>query len=133
MAYSTVNDLNQLHGETNVSTWADMDEDGDSAAIAARIAYMIAKADSEIDDRLRGSRYQVGNIEQRTSTAPPDRIVWASAVLAGVLLYENHGVADFDPKSHQPAHQFTWRRQNVYDVLEQIRNGSIQLDAKPSA
>lgn len=117
MAYITRDDIELEFGAGNVSKWADTDNDGVKATIAAKIAAIIADADDEVDARLSGGRYTV----PFTGTAP--RLInRAARLIAGVLLRRARGADDPDDPDGI---------ENRYDealgLLKGIRTGEIVL------
>jgi len=127
MAYITKSNIEAVFGVTNVTKWADLDNDGDATKIAARIAVAIAWAENEVDSRLRKSIYTIP-----FDTAPVD-IVDVTANLAGVWLYENRGVQDFNPDTGMAVHRLTWNRKRAYNTLREILAGIRTLDADMTA
>jgi len=121
-SYCARADIEQIFGRTNVTKSADLDNNDDAEAIAARIDAMIAAASNEINDRLRGGPYRVP-ITQICET-----IKLLTAHLAGVMLYEARGIQDFDATSGLPYHRLHWHRTHVDTVLVQIRSGVRRLD-----
>ena len=125
--YSTDDQIDDVFGAVNVTSWSDMDNDGNAATITARKdrARVVAKA--RIDGVLRDTHYGVPPVNSAGTT--PVTIVDLEARLAGVWLYESRGVVDFDPKSGAPYHRLSFvRRENRRD-LEEIRSGKRKLDA----
>jgi hypothetical protein len=88
---------------------------------------MIAEASEEIDDRLRGSKYDV---PFASGTVTITKLV---ARLAGVLLYESRGVQDFESETGIPYHRLQWHRARVEQVIQEILAGQRTLDASKSA
>jgi hypothetical protein len=127
MAYSVRADIENTFGAANVSKWADLDNTGDETIIAARIAWAIASADGEIDDKLRGKAYVVPIVGMSGTT--PRGIIDLSARYAGVLLYESRGIQEYDPNTGAPAHRLAWHRDNVERILYEIVTGKRKLDA----
>jgi phage gp36-like protein len=127
MAYSADTDLYDQFGLSNVTKWADLDNDGSAEKIAARIARAIAWADAEIDSRLRGGPYVLPLADEEEDV--PLEIVDASACLAGVWLYESRGVTDYDETSGQPIHRLAYQRKRVDRVLREIIAGVRTLTA----
>lgn len=125
--YSTDDQIEDIFGATNATAWADMDNDGDATKIANRKdrARVVAKA--RIDDVLRDTAYGVP-IQSAAGTVPVT-IVDLEARLAGVWLYENRGVVDFDIRSGQPYHRLSFVRRDTQRVLEEIRTGKRKLEA----
>jgi phage gp36-like protein len=122
VAYCVRADIEAIYGKIEVTKWADLDNDGDTASITVRITNAIARADAQIDDTLRDGPYTV------PFTTVPQTIADLSAYLAGVLLYEARGTRDFDPETNLPQHRLHWQRRHVADQLAAIRGASLKLD-----
>lgn len=109
--YSIRSDVECIYGVTNVSKWADLDNDGNISAISGRISDAIHQADAIIDAYLLEGPYEI------PFTKPYDEVVVdMSARLAGVLLYEGRGITDSDISRHQ----LIWHRENVFNTLKNI-------------
>jgi hypothetical protein len=126
--YCAKADIEQVFGPTNVSKWADLDNDADGTKIASRITAAIAYASEAIDDVLRCTSYQTPVVT--ASEATPTTIKDLAAKLAGIWLYEARGSHDFDQNSGQPYHRYAWVKRECYRTLEDIRNGRRKLDAR---
>lgn len=124
MSYIAQSDIEAIFGATNVAKWADMDNNANAGAIAARIAAAIAYAEDEIDLRLRGHAYIVPI--SGTSGSTPRSIVDAAARLAGVWLYESRGMADDNVEIGR-------HREQVDRLVNRIIAGQVRLDAVRSA
>lgn len=129
MSYCVRSDVERLYGMTNVSKWADLDNDQDAAKITARITAMITSADEEIDSRLRGGRYEVPIIGMGDTGSVPRTILDLSALKAGLLLYEDRGATDYDPNTGQPAHRYAFQAKTFERVIRDITIGRRLLDA----
>jgi len=135
MTYCVKTDIYDVYGETNTKKWADLDNDEDSAKIDARIAKAIAWADNEIDSRLRKSLYSLP-LQDEDGDTPPD-ILNTAALLAGVWLYENRGVNDFDPDTGAAVHRLAYQRDRAIRTIREILAGQrtilaiTQFDSYP--
>lgn len=129
--YCTKDDVIDVYGAVNVSAWADIDNDKNSAKIDARIDRAIQWACDEIDSFLLNSIYQTP-VSSADDTVPAD-IRNLAATLAGVWLYESRGVVDFSPETGQVVHKLQWQRRRVYDTLRSILAGQRALKAKTKA
>jgi hypothetical protein len=125
--YIEQSDIEDVFGASNVSKWADLDNDGDETAITARIDKAIAWAENEINSRLREGPYVLPLANDESDV--PLEIVDVAANLAGVWLYENRGVQDFDPESGQSVHRLEWNRARAEKTLKEILAGVRVLDA----
>ena len=121
--YCTRSDLEALFGRSNVTKWADMDNDQDSDAIEARIDRAIAVASARIDDRLRSGPYSL------PITGSPPTLVNLAAQLAGVWLYESRGVQDFSPDTGYPVHRLRWHTVQAEKTIREILSGVVRLNA----
>jgi hypothetical protein len=124
--YSARSDVEAQFGVTNVTKWADLDNDGDATKIADRIDWAITLADAEIEDRLRYSQYIVPIVG--LSGMPPV-IVALSAMRAGVLLYDSRGAQDFDPDSGIPMHRLAGFNKRFETTLNDLLSGRRTLSA----
>lgn len=128
--YIAQSNIEDVFGSVNVSKWADLDNDADAAKIAARIAKAIAWAENEIDDRLRGGPYILPIVKGTSpSMTVPLAIIDTAANLAGVWLYENRGVQDFDQETGMAHHRLEWNRARAERTLKEILAGVRVLDA----
>lgn len=121
-AYCTRSDVEGVFGTGNVTKWADVEEDGDAATIAARITTGIGVATNDVDVRLRGGPYTIPFSEV-------DLLVRdITARLVGVWLYENRGIEDFNPETGQAIHLLSWHRSHAYKTLKEIKSRMVRLD-----
>lgn len=120
-AYCARADIEAIYGTTNVATWGDLDADGDTDKITARITWAIESASNELEDRLRG-----GPLEVPISPVP-QTILELTAYLAGVILYEARGVTDFESETGTPYHRLQWHRDRVDKVITQILSGQRKM------
>ena len=120
-------DIYAVFGESNVGKWADLDNDADSVKIAARVNNAILWAENEINSRLRNSAYvlPLANADDEV----PAEIVDVAANLAGVWLYENRGVQDYNPDTGQVVHRLRWNRDRAEKTLREILAGVRVVDA----
>lgn len=124
MTYCTQQDVKDLFGNNNVVKWADLDNDQDATKISDRIDRAIAWADNEIDSLLRQSVYAIPFV----APVPLD-IKNVSATLAGVNLYENRGIQDFDPETGKAVHRLIYHKERAYKTIRQILARQRHLDA----
>lgn len=126
--YCQRSDVEAVFGPSNVLKWADIENDGDVDAIAARVASAIAWATEEINDKLRGGPYTIPLTGLSVAPALPTTVVDLTANLAGVWLYESRGVQDFSEETGTPYHRLQWNRKRAYDAMKEIRAGQRQID-----
>jgi hypothetical protein len=132
--YCTSTDIEQAFGPTNVSGtggWADLDNDGDAGKITARITYMIAEADAEIDAHLRTVAFATPPIDRTGAT--PTLINRLSAKKAGLLLFAARGAEEFDPRSGEGVHRFWHIQQWVDNTLTKILEKGLDIGAVQGA
>ena len=125
--YCTRAQIEAIYGATNVEKWADLDEDDDAANITARITDAIAVASEEIDDIARMSEFQIPLADSDSAT--PVTVRNTAATLAGIILYENRGTQDFNPRTGEPFHRLAFKRTQVRRFLAELRKGDRRIDA----
>jgi hypothetical protein len=131
MTYSTDGDLELAFGRTNVRKWADVNNDGVAADVAARLEWAREAAYAELNDRLRKSPYQFPLAEPGSGDAYPATVVRMEAYLAGVLLYESRGVTDVNQVTGQPIHALMWHRRAVDRFVTDLCTRRMTLDVEP--
>lgn len=84
-------DLNNVFGANNVTAWADIDNDGNTSNIDARVTYAINLATEEVSSKLRLMTY--------TLSAALEHVLVEHAIIqrAGDLLYSPRAISDEDP------------------------------------
>jgi hypothetical protein len=125
--YATDDEIDDIFGAVNVTSWADMDNDGNGATITARKDRARVVSQARIDNVLRDTHYTVPAVNAAGDT--PVTIVDLEARFAGIWLYESRGVIDFSPKTNAPYHRLTFARREARQQLEEIRAGRLKLDA----
>ena len=125
--YCSDSDIDNRFGATNVTSWADLDNDGNATTISDRKDRARVVSKDVIDSVLRCTHYNLPAANAAGTT--PVLIVELEACLAGVWLYENRGVFDFNPKTNVPYHRLTFARREARQQLEAIRMGRLKLDA----
>lgn len=123
MSYCAKSDVELAFGSANVRKWADLENTGLQATIDARIEWAIANADSELDAKLAGSRYQFPLDDD--SDLPPI-LVRMSSYLAGVLLYESRGVTDRGERG-EAQHALMWHRKRVDEFIQDVWGKRVDL------
>ncbi len=119
--YCTRQDIEGVFGADNVAHWADMQNNKNGDHIAARIGQAVEWAKAEIDERLREGPYELPLV------SPPVTIVTLAAELAGVWLYENRGVEDFDQDTGRPQHRLSFTRSRAEKTLHDLLMGRRRL------
>jgi len=125
MAYAARSDVEDVFGVSNVSTWADLDNDEDSDKITARITRALTWAEAYIDGRLLNGPYGI------PFSSAPTVITDATATFAGVWLYEGRGVDDYDASKGKQSHNLQWHRQRAEDVLNKVLDGRLTFAISP--
>lgn len=115
-------DVEQVYGNANTATWADLNNNQNSSEITSRINYHIAIADNYIRSVLTQGAW-VMPVEGDTI---PAILAYNCARLAGVLLYEGRGVSDYDSKG-KPIHQLSHHKNGVDSFLKSVVYGSTDL------
>lgn len=115
-------DVEQVYGNANTATWADLNNNQNSSEITSRINYHIAIADNYIRSVLTQGAW-VMPVEGDTI---PAILAYNCARLAGVLLYEGRGVTDYDPKG-RAIHQLSNHKNGVDSFLKSVVYGSTDL------
>lgn len=122
MGYCTRAQIEARWEEGNITNWADLANDQDSAVITARIASVIADITAEVDDLLRGGPYTV------PFSTVPVKIRRLAVDLCGVELYEPRGTKEIDPSTGVAFHRLTPTKDKALSDLRAIRDGSLLLD-----
>lgn len=125
--YCTKTNIQQIFGTANVEAWATMASADTTEIKNARIDYACAVATETMNDVARVTPYAVPL--QNASGNVPASVVYRTAQLAGVVLYEARGVDDVDPRSGQPRHRLQFIREDVQRWMEQFRTGQLKIDA----
>lgn len=130
MSYCTRTDMENIWGVQNISEFADMDNDAESATIATRIATAITWATAEVDDFLRVANYKIPCVGMSgTAEITPTTVTYLTAIIAGVFLYEARGAKDFDTTTGRMIHQYAFRATRARRMLDEIATGKRKLDA----
>lgn len=115
-SYTNRSTLELIFGVQNITRWADLDGDADSAKIADRTAYCCQLASAEIEDVLRERRY-------RFPLTPSATLTDLVAKMAGLHLHDSRGVIDNETETDTVSKI----RKEVETKLRQIRAGEIYL------
>jgi hypothetical protein len=129
--YCDRDDIEDVFGVGNVAKWADLDNDEDSTKIAARIARAVTAAMADVDSRMLGGPYTVPLAKADASI--PTLVTDVCARLAGVWLYENHGVQDYDAEKRTAKHRLSFHKDEAHAVLDELRASRRRIDAVPAA
>lgn len=121
MAYAVRSNVEDVFGVTNVTDWADIDNDGVAQTITDRIARALVVAEARVDALLYMGPYTIP-----FATAPTE-IVDVTAKLAGVWLYEHRGMADFDPKTGESANKLAYIKRLAEETLKGVVEGSVRF------
>lgn len=124
--YCTRAQIESVFGVKNISSWGDLDNDENTANIAARIAAKITLASAEVDSILRRSRIDLDII----ASDIPVQVVNATAELVGVLLYESRGIDDAGANEEEATSVVTGHRNRALEFLRSLVAGSSKLEAK---
>jgi len=122
MAYCTQTDIELIHGQRNVITWSNLDNNVE-AAVTSVIDNAIARADAFIDDELRSGPYAIPLVDKLTGITPLT-IKFISAELAGYFLFLNRGLRDSDVGERMMQH-----KKEAESYLNMCRSGQRQLNA----
>jgi len=123
MAYAARSDIESEFGVNEVAKWADLDNDGNTTSITNRITARLADAEDAVDNALRGGAYTV------PFATVPTTITRATAILAGVMLFESRGHATDDQDDMNfPRHRLAQLEAYARRVLACIRAGITTLD-----
>ena len=120
--YCVQADVEQIYGIDNVQTWADLDNNKFPTDITARIVAMITQSREYIDSKLKNGPYDISTFD---ATEP--NMNRMNSLLAGVYLYENRGINDFDPESGRSVHRLAWQRKEVDNSIMSILKGAMRL------
>jgi phage gp36-like protein len=130
MSYCTRTDVEDIFGVENIKVWADLDNDGDAEKILARITRAISWASERVDAAFRHGRYELPLVNDEGKT--PLLIVDITSNLAGVWLYENRGVIDFDPNTGTVVHRLIHNKKRAEDMIRNIIVGRLDPGAAPA-
>jgi len=126
MSYGSAGGIEQKFGKVNADKWADLDNDDDLVKIAARKAAALEFASAEIDCSLADTHYR--KPFQTSSGGVPNVITDLTNTLAGCWLKDPRGQTTFDERG-SPVDSLSWHRTRAKQILEQINDGGITLDA----
>ena len=125
-AICTESDVDQIFGDAHVTSWATQDPADAGATITARKVRACLVATVAVEDLLRATAYAVPALNADAAT--PITLVDLAARIAGLWLYEAQG-ADGMHSSGIPIHRYSFMREDVRRRMEEIRLGTVILDA----
>lgn len=125
MAYSIRSDVEAQYGVSNVSKWADINNNESAGEITARITFAITEADDMIDSTLRDGPYTI------PWAVAPKGIVSLSAMYAGIWLYSARGITDYDSEGNA-VDQLQYHRMTFDAKMRDILAGRYKPEAYPS-
>jgi hypothetical protein len=128
--YAVNTDLYNIFGILNVYKWANVNglETTDpeyETEIQDRITLAITYATNDVNDKLRGGPYDI----PFTDATLVSSVSYATALKAGVLLYEWRGADDYNYKDGRLTHRYTFLADRADKSLEQIRRATRVLDS----
>lgn len=123
--YCTQAQIEDVFGIENVKQWSDLDNS--LVTDTARIARAIAVVSERIDDVVRITNYKIPLADEDAAISAS--ISDLAATLAGIWLYEARGSQDFNPQTGEVAHRLEFKRQRVEQMLSDIRDQRIRLNA----
>jgi len=127
MPYCEDADVDKVFGASNVTVWADVDNDQDADKMTARKLWARTVASDEVDDILTRPGTYMAPLKNQAGTVP-NSIIHIAAVLSGGWLYEWMGIQDVDSAGN-PIHRLTPLLKWARDKLERIRDGTEKIDA----
>lgn len=119
-SYCVRTDLENIYGAVNIQKWADIDNDGVSTKIDARINWALQLSYDYVNNKLEGGPYAV----PLTGSYP--MIITCQAQLATGYLYESRGLTNYDPDG-KPIHQLKQGMDWANNILLQLRGGTIRI------
>ena len=126
--YCTSTNVNQIYGTTNVQMWADLDDDGNTTNIAARITTFIGMVAADMDAKFRRTHYEIPIVAQDGTV--PSEVRYLCARLVGPAMYEARGVQDYDPETGKLVNRLAFAKETAEAYLEEIATQKRKLDAK---
>lgn len=116
--YSEQGDIEAIYGSANVNKWADINNNGDSAEITARINWSNKVAYYHINQKLLNGPYAIP-----FTAVFPVMIVDLSARYAGFRLYESRGI---DDNLADEDHMLVNHADRVEQDLRSIMGGTLK-------
>lgn len=122
LEWTSRGEIENMFGLTNVTQWADLENQGVTADIADRIQWAVEEATEEARMRLRGS-----SVDLEALQCAPRPLRLATTRVAGLLLYESRGIKDVDEEGHG-MHRLSWHSKRADKFFQQVRAGTLLLD-----
>lgn len=119
-SYCVRKDLENIYGANNITKWADIDNDGVSTKIDARINWALVLSYDYLNNKLSGGPYTI------PLTGRYPTIINAQAQLASVQLYESRGLTNYT-EDDKPIHQLQQGKDWANNIIGQIRAGILRL------
>ena len=113
----TRDDINNVFGSDNVTTWGDINNDGNASDITARIDWAIALAEEYFNDRLEDGPYN--DIDPTVS----NQYKYNLAKKAGLYLYESRGYED-------QGNAWAAAKKEVDDYIDRINLGMSSMSTQ---
>lgn len=121
--YATYAGMKAKFGENQLLKWGEVNGNDISGYVLA-IERAMQIADVKVDSALAGCAY---TIPFTTTPGIPLQIRDIADALAGIQLYENQGVTDFNEQTGQPIHKYQWHHKNAMQQLSMIKTGILKL------
>ncbi len=102
-----------------------------SAKITARITRSITEAMADVDSHMKGGPYTVPLAKSDSSI--PTVITRITTKIAGVWLYENRGVNDYDAEKRTAKHRLSFHKEEAYRTMLELRARTQVIDAVSTA
>ncbi len=100
--YGTRGGVELIFGVSNITKWADADNDRDATKIDNRVAWALRTARDRINNAFRQSIYKLPFADIAADPATPETIQNICETLAGVILYMSpRGLADGSDQNDQ--------------------------------
>jgi phage gp36-like protein len=119
--YANRSDVELIFGESNVLQWADVDNDGNTGKIDARVCWALQCAKAYFDDMLNGGPYAVPFV-----LPYPQQIIVENARYAGCALYDSRGVVDTDGDG-KAVDALTQQRNKTQTFITRVLANQTQL------
>lgn len=123
--YCTQSQIEDVFGIENVKQWSDLDNSG--ATNKDRIERAIEVVSERIDDVVRITNYKIPLADEDAAISVS--LSDLAATMAGIWLYEARGSQDFNPQTGEVAHRLEFKRQRAEQMLNDIRDQRIRLNA----
>jgi phage gp36-like protein len=118
--YAERTDVELAFGQTNVSKWADVNNDEDADDIETRICWALSNGHAYINDRLNGGPYAIP-----FELPYPTQIILCTAYFAGAFLYDSRGVTDMEDGKEK--NQVSFFKKYVEEYLRGLLSNRFNL------